>query len=505
MPFCLRTFKSVGVILLLNCALPVNAADWTFKPRLSVIQTHSNNLNLAPEGQETSQSVTQVNPGIGVSADGRRLQLEGRYNMQNLRYSDDSSLDRTNNQFSALLRSEPIKDWFYLDWSGRLTQQLLSPQNGLPSDNLTPDNGSRGDVVTTSISPQIRRKFGRDTDLALVYTEGWVNYEKGNASDSNTENLSFTLGRPRTASGVDWQLNASEARTIRENSNDFESRTIEGRVGFRVLPDTRFVAYAGREEGQISSSRNFEEGDYWSAGLYWQPSPKFSLELTKGDNDQQEHLNFSPNTRSDISISHIKREVGIRASDTWSADVSHRTKRSDWGLGYSEQITSDAVLAITNQEFQVLEVGGNIVFDARGVPVVVLANQIGVVDEEFIRAIASARIGYSTAKSRISLVLSDETRDYEISARHSESQSAFLNWNWKFAMKTSFNVGHRVTLTEEDGFSDRETTINTVTMTRTIGQKADARLMWRQADVEQGSPSNDYRETRISASLTIKF
>ena len=505
MLFFLRVFKYAGLVVVLNGVFPVYAADWTFNPRLSVIQTHTDNLNLAPGGQETSQSVTQVNPGIGVTADGRRLQLEGRYNMQNLRYSGGSSLDRTNNQFSALLRSEPIKDWFYLDWSGRVTQQLLSPQNGLPTDNLTPENNSRGDVVTTSISPQIRRKLGRDTDLTFVYTEGWVNYEKGNASDSNTENLSFTLGRPRTASDVDWQLSASEVRTIRKNSNDFESQALEGRVGFSVLPDTRFVAYVGREEGKISSSRTFEEGNYWSAGLHWQPSPKFSLELTKGDNDQREHLNYSPNTRSDISISHIKRDVGIRASDTWSVDINHRTKRSDWGLGYSEQITSDAVLAITSQEFQVLEVDGDTIFDARGVPIVYLANQIGVVDEEFVRAIATARIGYSTAKSRISLVLSNEKRDYEISARHSESQSAFLNWNWKFAMKTSLNVGHRVTLTEEEGFSDRETRINTATIVRTIGQKADARLIWRQADVEQSGPSNDYRETRVSASLTIKF
>ena len=500
MPFCLRVFKCCGVFFLLNGTAPLYAADWTFDPRLSLVETYTDNLNLSPSGQETSQSVTQVNPGIGVSADGRRIKLDASYNMQNLRYSGDSSLNRTNNQFSAGLRSEPIKDWFYFDWNGRVTQQLLSPQNGITTDNLTPDNGSRGDVVATSISPQIRRNLGRDIDLALVYTEGWVNYETA-ASDTNSEDLSLVVGRPRTVAGIDWQLSAAEKRTDRENGNDFESQSVEGRVGFRILPDTRFVAYAGREEGQISSSRTFEEGDYWSAGLFWQPSPKFSLELTKGDNDQQEHLNYSPSARSQISVSHIKREVGIRPSDTWSAAISHRTRRSDWSLGYSEQITSDAILAITNLEFQELQPDGIIIFDDRGVPV----GQIIVVDEEFVRAIASASVSYTSGKSRVSLALSDETRDYEITARHSESQSAFLNWNWKFAARTSLDVGHSVTLTEEQGFPDRETRINNVAIKRTIGQKADARLIWRQADVEQGGPSNDYRETRISASLTIKF
>lgn len=492
----------VAALVLLNGS-QIYASDWDFKAKLSAVGTYTDNLNLAPLGQETSETIAQINPGLSIAGDGARLKLNLGYNMQNLFYSNDSSNNRTFHQFISGLQSELIKDWFYFDWNGQVSQELLSPEDGISEDNLNPNTG-RGDVVSTSYSPQIRRRLGRDVALDLVYTEGRVNYSSGAASDTKTQSTTFDLGRGRDVSGLDWHLSLADFKSKPESSTPFTTQTAQARAGVRILSETRIVAYAGREQGEINSSTNYQDGNYWSAGLYWTPSPKFSLELTKGDNDQQAHLRYSPSIRTQISVSNIQRDVGIRPSSAWLADISHRTRRSVWTLRYSEDVTSDAILAVTGQENVVrTSDDGEFEFDEQGVPIIDTRNITEVVDEEFTRANASGSVSYNTGKSKILLLLSAETRDYELSGRHTDSNSVHLNWNYKIKARTSLNVGHSLVETKELGVGKSGSRVNNVSLNRNISQRASAQLMWRQADVEQTNQSNNYRENRISASFTI--
>ncbi len=482
----------------------VPAAEWTFAPNLAVEQTRTDNLNLAPAGQQHSETITQLKPGLSLSGKGRRLTLESRYNAQDLSYSNDSSVNRTDSQFSLNLNSELIADWLYLDLNGQLSQQLLAPQNGIVLDNLSADNGSRGDVVTTRVSPSIKRRIGKGLDFNLGLTEGRVNYELPSLSDTTSRDLSLSMTKSRSGAGLDWSLSAAESRTERKDGNDFESQSVEGRLGVPVIDDVSVVAYAGRETSKLDTSRKLEDGDYWSLGALWQPSPKFSLELTQGDKDTQAHLELSPNTRSQLSVDFVSRDVGANTGKTWSVNGSHRTRRTVWTLGYTENITSDAVLAITGQEYEVFTINGQTVF-IDGVPVPILVNQLGIVDEEFVRAVASASVSYTLGKSQVRLLWSDEQRDYEVTARHSETQSAHLSLNRKFASRTSIEVGYGLVQTEELTAGKTESVISDVSLNRDIGKKAVLKLIWRQADMNQTQTNNSYTENRISASLSIKF
>ncbi len=498
-----KGFRFCLAALLLLKGATLYASDWDLRGRLSVSGTHTDNINLAPEGQQTRDTVYQINPGLSLTNDGSRVKLKLGYNMQNLFYSNDSSNNTTNHQFLADLKTELIKDWFYFDWNGQVYQDLLSPEDGISQDNLNPNTG-RGDVVSTSYSPQIRRNIGRDVALDLVYTEGRVNYSSGAASDTKTQSTTFDLGRGRDVTGVDWHLSVDDFKSKPENSAPFIRQSAEARVGVRVGSEVRLVAYAGREQGEIESSNDYQDGNYWSAGFFWQPSPKSSFELTKGDNDQQMHLRYSPQVRTQISISNIQRDVGIRPSSAWFADVNHRTRRSVWTLGYSEDVTSDAIDAVIGTVFFVpTDEEGKPIINDQGERVIIPFNIIGTVDEEFTRALATGSVTYNTGKSTLLLFLSNETRDYEVTLRHIESQSARLGWNYQFKARTSFDLGHSIVLSNEEGVGRADSRIYDVSLFHRFSRKANFRLAWRQADVEQTNISNNYRENRISATLTL--
>jgi hypothetical protein len=504
MPLCGRLLGYTGIAASVLMSVPLWAADWSIKPRLSVIETYTDNLRLAPEGQEEHDTITQLNPGLSVDADGRRVKLNANYNMQNVIYSDHSSRNRTHNQFSGDLQSELIKDWFYLDWHGSISQQLVAPQKGVSTDNLNIVPGSRGNVITTSVAPRIQRNLGRDMSLGLAYTEGRVYYDGNGPSDTDTRDLSFSFERSRNA-GLDWRLQANDQKTNRRNANDFESRSAQGRIGFPVLPDTRFVGYVGYEDGNVSSSRTFKSGNYWSAGIFWQPSPKLSLELTRGDKDKQGRLSYAPTSRTSLSASYVARDVGVRPSSTWIADINHHTRHSVWSLSYSEQLSSDAILAVTGVIPQVLTINGQPVFDQQQQPIIAYVPQLEIVSEEFVRASTTAGVSYSTAKSNVNLRLTDETRDYELTKRHAESRSAYLGLNWRFASRTALDYSHNQTITNDASFGEYKTKVDTVTINRHVSQSTTTQLSWRRAKVDQLSLSNNYNETRISASLTTTF
>ena len=131
MSFGKRAVTCVGGMLFASVFSVAFAEEWSITPSLSVIETYTDNLNLSPQGQETDSVISQINPAILIKGEGRRLSLDGAYRMQNLFYSNDSSLDNTKHQFGAGLKSELIEDWFYFDAFGQLTQQLIDPSTGI--------------------------------------------------------------------------------------------------------------------------------------------------------------------------------------------------------------------------------------------------------------------------------------------------------------------------------------------------------------------------------------
>ena len=106
---------------------------WRVTPRLSVGTTYSDNIRLAPPGEEEGDTVLQVDPGISVRKQGGRLNLRLDYTAQGLFYADHRDANQINNSLLAFGTAELYQDNLFLDAYGSVSQVLLFPVDELMS------------------------------------------------------------------------------------------------------------------------------------------------------------------------------------------------------------------------------------------------------------------------------------------------------------------------------------------------------------------------------------
>src|SRR5450830_1196379 len=81
--------QALAVLALLTTqAAPVLAAEWRFTPELTLRETYSDNITLAPSGSEQSGFVTEIAPGFTITGKGRRSQLRATYQARSINYSN---------------------------------------------------------------------------------------------------------------------------------------------------------------------------------------------------------------------------------------------------------------------------------------------------------------------------------------------------------------------------------------------------------------------------------
>lgn len=149
------------------------AAEWKIEPSLSLKETYSDNIKLAPPGNEKSDFVTQINPGISLTGTGPRLKVNARYGMQNLIYAEESSRNATRHLLNADANAELADDLLFLDAKASISQQNISSFGSQTTDNVNiTDNLS--EVRTYSFSPYLINRFGSMASSELRYTHDSV-------------------------------------------------------------------------------------------------------------------------------------------------------------------------------------------------------------------------------------------------------------------------------------------------------------------------------------------
>jgi hypothetical protein len=74
-----------AISTLVSC--PAGAAKWDIVPTVSVAETYTDNVSLAPNSFAQGDWVTEITPAISVAATGARLKLNATYDPQVLYYA----------------------------------------------------------------------------------------------------------------------------------------------------------------------------------------------------------------------------------------------------------------------------------------------------------------------------------------------------------------------------------------------------------------------------------
>ena len=181
---------ALGVFLVTVTPLALALGEaWDFTPRLSLTQDYSDNIGLAPPGEEESEFITQFNTGFNLNRDGARVRAQLGYNLQSLFYWQDSNDSALFHQFFSNSRFDVLPEQFFVETASSFSQrQLTRARAGADNLNL---NNNRGDVLTFSISPVYIQQFEDLATAQLRYSHNRVAVQgdEGGNSQLNTVSL----------------------------------------------------------------------------------------------------------------------------------------------------------------------------------------------------------------------------------------------------------------------------------------------------------------------------
>jgi uncharacterized protein (PEP-CTERM system associated) len=430
---------AIGAVLFCQGAW---AGEWQFTPRLTLGQIYTDNVALAPKGKEQWDLFSQITPGLSLHGKGGRVSADVDYQLENYVSVRTRDHDSTSNRLKANATAELARQWLYLDASGGITQQIISPQERIAVSNLY-HSQNLTDVYTYSVSPYLRHNFGGYANALLRYKYAQVFYGKSGISNTQFQTVDGRLASGRQFGRLSWGLSYHREDQQRQTTSNVKFENAAANIGYQVLPSLSLLAQGGYENNQYQTTRTaVVNGTYWGVGLGWRPNRYFSARALKGNQFETAGVSIAPSPRTSLSATYRKRAVGLNPGHTWSGTFNLNTRRTSWQALYLEDTTTVQQLALqqgylvfpvidptTNQ--QVVDATGTPVFVARAVTFLGLTNDV------LVRKIAKGSFGFKTARTGIRLSVFDERRQYQFSGQKQRTKGVNESWSWRFATRTS--------------------------------------------------------------------
>ena len=295
---------------LLILPAPACALEWLVQPSLRLRESYTDNALLAPSGQQQSDFITEIAPGIAILGNGPRLQVHLDASWR--KFLSQRSADSNRQQLQGAGHADLIGDWLQLDAHASISQHSISPF-GAPAIGDLPSSANHSTVRVASISPVLRHAFQALGTAELRYTRSQVSSDDALLASQSDELALQLAGAPR-AGGWNWNAGYEVRRT--QDSRLAAQRMERASAGLRYPFNRSWAgtASAGTEkEGYESSSGGHPRGRYWSAGAIWTPSARTSVAFSTG-----------------------RRFFGR----TYSLDAHLLQRHTNWSLQYSEDITT---------------------------------------------------------------------------------------------------------------------------------------------------------------------
>lgn len=321
-PFSPTTPFSSGPSQSASGAAATGQPGLQIRPSISVSETYSDNVALAPAGSERSEWTTRIAPSIHVMGNGARLRFDATYRPELLSRLNQGTND-ISHSLNATGNAELLQRLLFIDARANVSQQTVSLLGPQTQDNLN-ISSNRNSVKTYSISPYLRHDFGFDAFGELRLTHDSVSYSNSNSSSggggtsapgSTSNGVSARVVSGPTFKLLTWNLGYNKSQVeYTQTGQKIDSENIYAGATRLITPNFRLAANVGYEQNTyVTSAGNQPKGAYWSVGPEWTPTERTRFAATLG-----------------------RRYYG----PSKSLDFSHRSRLSIWELKYSENVTS---------------------------------------------------------------------------------------------------------------------------------------------------------------------
>lgn len=452
-------------------------------PRLDVSETYSDNITLAPAGQEKSAFVTEVSPGISLSGAGARVKYKLDYNFQAMLRSDDAVGNSFYHQLAADAKAELVKQAFFVDAQANVRQQYISPLGPVGVDT-TSDTSNITTVSTAKVSPYLRHRFGSFASGEARYTHDEVRYDTG-GSNSSGDSIALSLNSGPAFNELFWGANYSKRKIDYAAAANTEFQSTSGTLGYHLTPKFRVFATGGNESNNYQTAGTSTGGSFWNVGFGWAPSVRTSLEASYG------HRFFGT---------------------THSLSFSHRTRRTTWTAAYSQEVTSVRALELVPETFGAYYTDPAtgrkylLVDRTTGQPLLVTLYTPYFTDETIIYKRLNGSVGIHTGKSTVGLTAYHTTQDQQLSGANVNQYGGDASWNWRFGGRTSSTLStgwSRVEMSTQD----QQYVLRYVRaiITRQFQPKVNGSLELRHQERGSNQPDGGYAENAIVVRVSMTF
>ena len=224
--------------------------------------------------------VARAIPTLTLVQRGGRLQGTVIYTgtLTDRRGIDDRRESDYVNTLSANYVLEAIEGVGFVDARASITQQMISAIGG-PAGELAGSSKNRAEVTTVSLSPYLRGSLAGAAEYELRATGTNTNGGDDAISDSHTEQASFYLRTPRRGAVFGAGLSGSRLR-VKFASASTPTVTDRLTVELSAQPDIdwRLTATAGQERTDIVGALRQSYTNY-GLGVQWTPSPRTTVLL----------------------------------------------------------------------------------------------------------------------------------------------------------------------------------------------------------------------------------
>jgi len=319
-----RARACVACIALALATACAQAQTVRFSGSIGVLETLTDNVNLAPAGAEKSDLVSQITPSVSFDVKSAHAYLRGNVAFPILIYARTSENNTAYVSGDIVGSLEVIDRFFFIEAAAIASQQYVTPFGQTPQ-GLTNATDNRYTSVTYRVSPYIQGVTAGNIDYLLRMNAVWGNLN-GAPLGLNSSNYTEWIGRLASpVAPYGWAIDFNRTEVDFENQSPQIMQLARLRLIKEIDPQLQVSGSVGYEDNQFPLS-DYRDVIYGIQGR-WRPTE-----------------------RTDVVANWEHRFFGA----SYLVAFDHRTPASVWSLHASRNITT------YTQQLGSLPAGGNV-------------------------------------------------------------------------------------------------------------------------------------------------
>ncbi len=272
-----RRRNTVWLRLLLICLCAPTAApcgEWKLGASIGVGLTLSDNIFLAPAGQQQTDLAVGVNPAIWANLDSARLKVHASFAPTLYAYVNNPTNDYVANNLNVFGTLEAAEKFFYIDANAQVGETYISPFATQPLNGASISN-NRTQIAVLGVSPYIKSTTGSGLSYLLRDDNTWTASNSSGIANSYINNFTGTVDGP-TGRPLRWGVDYNYNYTKFENQpSPFSLELARLRLTHTFDPELSATIDGGYEKNDYAL--NPYQGPIYGAGFDWKPTERTDI------------------------------------------------------------------------------------------------------------------------------------------------------------------------------------------------------------------------------------